>query len=182
VFTPGKPSRISVTTTLPATVNGVAVPAGTTRLPLPALSASPHAITVTATDAAGRRAVDRARVFPRGYLPTETARVVAAGIAFSVLPAEDNIQGDGVLRCKRVDAPRVQCEMAASGRRCQVIAAISYERHRLRWGTLGCFDSRRGYTRPHALRKGDWSCEDIDSSCPPPLFGKLKDEAILPAS
>jgi hypothetical protein len=182
VFTPGKPSHISVTTTLPATVNGVAVTAGTTRLPLPALSAHPHAITVTATDAAGRRAVDRARVFPRGYLPTETARVVAAGIAFSVLPVEDNIAGDGVLGCRRVNVSHVDCEMAPAGHKCQRIATISYSGHRLRWGSRDCFDTRRGYRRPHVLRKGDWSCEDIDSSCPPPLFGKLKDEAILPAS
>jgi len=182
VFTPGKPSHISVTTTLPATVNGIAVPAGTTRLPLPALSAHPRAITVTATDATGRRAVDRARVFPRGYLPTETAHLVAAGIAFSVLPVEDNIAGDGVLGCRRVNASRVDCRMAPAGHQCLAVAAISYSGHRLRWGTHGCFDTRRGYRRSRPLRKSDWSCEDIDSSCPPPLFGKLKDEAILPAS
>jgi hypothetical protein len=62
------------------------------------------------------------------------------------------------------------------------VAAISYAAHRLRWGTHGCFDARRGYRRPRVLRKGDWSCEDIDSSCPPPLFGKLKDEALLPGT
>jgi sugar lactone lactonase YvrE len=185
VFTPGRPSHISVTTTLPATLRAggrrIAVPAGTTRVPLPALSARPHAITVIATDAAGRRAVDRARVFPRGYLPDETARLVAAGIAFSVLGAED-IAGDGVLGCRRVDARRVDCEMAASGRRCQAVANISYAAHRLRWGTAGCFDTRRGYRRPRALRERDWSCEDIDSSCPPALFGKLTDDAVVPSS
>jgi hypothetical protein len=187
VFRPGKPGHISVTTTLPATVSvagtSTAVPAGSARLPLPALSAHPHTLTVVATDASGRRAIDRARVFPRGYLPEVTARVVAAGIAFTTLQA-GAIEGDGVLSCRRIGARRIDCAMAAAGRRCEVTTAISFAAGRVRWGTYGCpFASHPRYRRkPRPVRPGDWSCEEIGASCPAPLFGKLSAAAILPAS
>jgi hypothetical protein len=187
VFTPGRPSHVSVTTSLPAalSVDGrtTAVPAGTTRVPLGALTAHPHAITVVATDTAGRRAVDRARVFPRGYLPEETARVVAAGIAFTSLEA-GAIEGDGVLACRCLGARRVDCAMAAAGRRCEVTTAISFAAGRVRWGTYGCgYASHPRYRRhPRPVRPGDWSCSEIGASCPPPLFGKLRSAAILPSS
>jgi hypothetical protein len=187
VFTPGRPSRISVTTTLPATLTvagtTTAVPAGTTRVPLPALSARPHTIEVTATDASGRQAVDRARVFPRGYLPDETARDVAAGTAFSAL-GPVTIVGDGVLSCRRLGARRVDCAMASEGRHCRVTTAISFAAGRVRWGTYGCgYESHPRYRRhPRPLRRGDWSCEVVGASCPAALFGKLKDAAIVPSS
>ncbi len=108
---------------------------------------------------------------------------MAAGITFSALGNPGSIEGDGVLRCRRFGAHRVDCALAAAGRRCQATAAISFAAGRLRWGTYGCgFASRPRYRRhPRPLRRGDWSCEDIDTSCPPPLFGRLKPEALLDA-
>jgi hypothetical protein len=182
VFTPGAPSTLGVTTSLPATVAGTAVPGGAARVPLPALSDRPHTLELTATDAAGRRATARAQLFPRDYLPDGTARLVAAGIAFSALRRPSSIAGDGVLKCRRFGAHRVDCAMSANARRCQATAAISFAAGRLRWGTYKCgFTTRPRYRRhPRPLRRGDWSCEDIDVSCPPPLFGRLKPEGLLP--
>jgi len=189
VFTPGRSSAIGVSTSLPATVSlggaSTPVPGGASRVPLPALSARPHVITVTATDAAGRRADARAQIFPRDYLPDGTAREIAAGIAFTALGHPGSIAGDGVLGCHRIGARRVDCALASAGRRCQVTAAISFASDRLRWGTYGCgYKSRPRYRRhPRPLRRGDWACEDIDTTvCPPPLFGRLKPDALLPAS
>ena len=82
VFGPGRANAVHVSLTRPAgvtlTVAGhtttAALGAGESRLP-PGLSRRPHAVTLTASDAAGDRAYDRTRIFPERFLPEETALI-----------------------------------------------------------------------------------------------------------
>ena len=98
----------------------------------------------------------------------ETARARGRRHRVAALGNPGSIEGDGVLGCRRFGAQRVDCALAAAGRRCQVTATISFAAGRLRWGTYGCgYASRPRYRRrPRPLRRGDWSCEDIDTSLP----------------
>ncbi len=193
VFRPGHPAAVSVASTLPATVTlavdghttTAGVGAGTTRVPLPApLSGTkPHLLTLVAADAGGRRAEDAAKLYPAGWLADETARLVATGIDFTVLRA-DSIGGDGIVACRRFGAARVDCAMTDLGAHCKVVASVSLARGRLRWGTYRCgLRAHPHYTRrPRALRKGDWSCDEADTNCPPPLFGKVDESALVPSN
>ncbi len=174
------PAIASLIFTLAGTGTAGAVPDGTLAA---RANLQPNVSVAPLPDTAGRRAIDSARLFPRGYLPEETARVVAAGIAFTSLQA-GAIEGDGVLSCRRLGARRVDCAMAAAGRRCEVTTAISFAAGRVRRCTYGCgFASHPRYRRhPRPVRRGDWSCSETGASCPPPLFGKLSAASILPSS
>jgi hypothetical protein len=139
-------------------------------------------VSIVAVDAAGRRAFDRARVYPSPWLPDETAALVAVGVKAKVLPGPAS-EGSGLLRCARVSAVRVDCELVAGagGERCAT-AAISLAHGQLRWGAYGCDAPVPRRPASRTLRRRDWPCDRGDRSCPPLLFGKLDEAALVPSS
>ena len=139
------------------------------------LSRQPHIVTVTASDAAGDRAYDRTRIFPARWLPEETAELVAYALDI----------GDTVADCRRFGAARVDCEVFRDVA-CRGVASVSLAGGRLRWGTYRCrgaipFHRRPRYSRrPRPLRPGDW--RQCVSGCPPALFGRVDETALIPFS
>jgi hypothetical protein len=182
-----------VTTTLPATVTltldgrttRAEVGAGTTRIALPTRPSGPrpHTLALAAADGAGRRAEDRLRLYPPTWLPDEAGRLVAAGVASTVLGG-GGIEGDGISRCRRFGAGRVDCATSRGAKGCRVVTSVSLAHARLRWGTYACGlrAHPRYRRRPRALRKGDWTCRRADTACPPALFGRLGEAALVPSS
>ena len=189
VFAPGRAGAVSVALTLPATVTLTvaghtttqALGAGVSRLPLPPLRARPHMVSIVAVDGFGRRAFDRARVFPSPWLPEETAALVAVGVKARVLPGE----GTTLLRCTRAGAVRVDCDLVQGegGDHCGT-ATISFVHGRLRWGAKRCLDAVKVRVRlaPRVLRRRDWTCGLGDRRCPPRLFGRLAEAALVPSA
>ncbi len=189
----GGPTAVNVTTTLPATIalsldgrtTRAAVGAGTTRiaLPSPPSGARPRTLALMATDSAGRRAEDRLRLYPPAWLPDEAGRLAAAGVASTVLRG-GAISGDGVGRCRRFGAARVDCAIDRAGEGCHIVASVSLAHGRLRWGTYPCGlrAHPRYRRRPRPLRRKDWTCRKADAACPPAWFGKLGAGALVPSS
>jgi hypothetical protein len=192
IFTPGTPASITVSLTAPAEV-GVALsdgsrevaalrttlPAGDTRIDVPPLSGVPHVVELTATDAAGRVAQDRADLLPRGWLADRVGRMVARGLIFSATGAS-SVSGEGVGPCRRIAPGRIDCAMEPD-ERCDVVATIRLGADgRLRWGTYPCPIGRHTRTikRPRPLRRRDFSCSAPD--CPPPLFGTVAPRWLVP--
>jgi hypothetical protein len=184
VFTPGRPASVDVALTLPATVSlrvagrtiTQALPAGVSRVSLGELTAREHVVDLAATDAQGRRAGDRARVFPRGWLPADVAGKVAVALTKDV-SAND---------CRRLSAARVDCRHFTHPG-CRMVS-LRYSQERLRWGAYrGCeVRAHPRYTRaPGPLRRRDWHCGDehvaaLDSPCRPPWFGRVREARLIP--
>jgi hypothetical protein len=180
VFRPGRANAVHVALSLPATVTlkaggrsvSRALPAGQSTVALPPLSARPHAVTLAATDGAGRGAYDHAAVFPAGWLPEETARIVA-----------DAVTPERVATiCKRFAGGRVDCQDDSEGDPCVTIS-IRYADERVRWATYrGCVArAHPHYTRPpRPLRRRDWHCDPAGDRCEPALVGRVRETDIVP--
>jgi hypothetical protein len=155
----------------------MSLPAGESRVALPVLAGRPHTLTVTAEDAAGRVAVDRAQLVPRGWLADEFGRAVARGLVSDVL--DRSYSGGGILRCRRIAGDRIDCELSDDARRCDTTVAVKLGADgRLRWGTYRCGDAQR--PRLRRLRRSDYTCQLGDPSCPPPVFGVVADRWLVP--
>jgi hypothetical protein len=177
VFGPRRPADLRITLTQPAkvtlTVAGHtltrALPAGPARVRLPRLAPEPHAVTLAATDGAGRAARQRARVFPVGWLPSETAELVAGAVV---------AHGD-VEECRRIGPARVDCRLLVEPERCRNLT-VSYVHGRIRWAAAPCDDASAPQARSRPLRRRDWICDQ--RACPPPaLFGRVGEAAIIPS-
>jgi hypothetical protein len=175
VFSRARRATLHIALTQPATVAVAvaghtltrALPAGRSSVRLPArLPLKRDAVTVTATDAAGRQAVQREHVFPVGWLPTETAELVAGAL----------IAHSDVGDCDRVGSRRLDCQVDIEPERCRNVT-VTYVHGRLRWGTAKCSGPPASHSRP--LRRRDWLCRE--AGCPPPrLFGRVREAAIIP--
>jgi len=189
----GGPTAVNVATTLPATValsldgrtTRADVGAGTTRiaLPSPPSGAGPHMLVLAAADGAGRRAEDRIRLYPPTWLPDQAGKLVAAGVASTVLGG-GGIEGNGVSSCRRFGETRVDCAIDRAAKGCHVVVSVSLVRGRLRWGTYACGmgPHPRYRRRPRALHQRDWRCKKADTACRPAWFGKLDEAALVPSS
>jgi hypothetical protein len=174
---------VSVALSRPATVTltagghtiTTALPAGISRIPLALTSKQPVAVQLEA-DADGQRRFDLTRLYPSPWLSDDTAALIAYGVRRTVLPTATNGNG-GVGPCERRGAVRVDCQVYAD-RHCRRVA-IEYSGGRLRWGTSGC--RHRSRPRLRALRRRDWKCRAADDRCPPELFGKVEQTALLPS-
>jgi hypothetical protein len=133
----------------------------------------PQLVRLEAGTPDGQTAFDAVRLFPPHWLPTETAQLVAAGLRRRVLAGATRRQ-----HCRRVTATRVDCAVTAPGDRCAV-AAVAFTGGRLRWGTRGCSRALRVRLKP--LRRRDWACASGDRLCPPALFGRLTEAALVPS-
>jgi serine/threonine-protein kinase len=183
VFRPGRPNAVHVALTLPATLTlrsggrsvTRALPAGQSTVALPGpLSPRPHAVTLAAVDSAGRGAYDHAAVFPAGWLPEETARIVADAVAPERVATI----------CKRFAGGRIDCQDDSEADPCVTIS-IRYARERVRWGTYrGCEPrAHPRYSRPpRPLGRRDWHCEPTDEQCEPALLGRVREADIVPQS
>jgi hypothetical protein len=181
VFAPGQPAAVDVALDAPAsvslTVAGQTVhadlPAGSSRVALPALPASEQKVTLVAADGAGRRAYDRTHVFPDGWLPVETARLLADSRHLDTAA-----QG-----CRRFSAARVDCRIEPAEGGCPVIS-VRYVAERLQWGRYaGCaFHAHPRLRRAvRVLRPRDWLCPVDERHCRPALFGRVTEAQIIPA-
>jgi hypothetical protein len=181
VFRPGRANAVHVALTLPATVTLRAggrqvsrvLPAGQSTMALPPLSARPHTVTLAATDGAGRGAYDRAAVFPVGWLPEDTARIVVDAVA----PKRASTV------CWRFAGGRVDCQdESEAGDACAMIS-VRYAHERVRWGVYRGCERRRHprYTRrPRPLRRRDWNCVPGNDQCEPALLGRVREADIVP--
>jgi hypothetical protein len=149
------------------------LPAGTSRVALPPLSAGEHAVALVATDAAGRRAADHTRVFADGWLPVETARLVI-----------DSRRPDAAsYACRRFSASRVDCRLERPFRRDCSVVSVRYLRERLYTAAYaGCaFHARPRLRRPlHVLRRSEWRCPGDEPGCRPALFGRVTEAQLVP--
>jgi len=164
VFTPGGMQRISVSLTVPATVTltvaGRSVtrdlPLGVSELVLPAPpNARPSRVSLVAA-AGTRRAYDDVRIFPPGWLPTETGALVAGAIA------------SDVDHCRRFGAARVDCLTNKGDRDCRSVT-VRLIRDRLRYAEYGACAIRR-----HPRLRG--------SLRPVRGFGRIDEAALVPAT
>jgi hypothetical protein len=183
VFAPGRANVVHVALTLPATVTLTAgghsvtraLPAGQSAVPLPRrLSREAHGVTVTAADAAGRRAGDRTQVFPPGWLPTETAQLVGD----AVLPDAETSD------CRRFAGGRVDCMDGTPHDDCRAVS-LRFAHGRLSWGVYHACRTRahpRFAQAPRRLRRRDWHCDELDPHCQPALFGRLRELDVIPAA
>ena len=188
LFTAGDPAHVTLRLSAPASVT-VAIPevaplaqelaAGEHRIALPPLGARPQTLTVTATDAAGRTATDKAALYPRGWLSEPLARTVATSLVFHVLDPGSR-SGDGLKGCRRVAAGRVDCALSPEKDRCRrALSVVLGTDGRLRWGTYACPLSDRAKPRLQRLRSTDASCPH-DGACPMPWLGVVADRWLVP--
>jgi hypothetical protein len=164
VFTPGGMQGITVSLSMPATVTlSVAgqsltrdLPAGSTRLVLPSPpSARPYRVSLVASGGT-LRAYDDVRIFPPGWLPTETAALVAGTIA------------SDVDHCRRFGAARVDCLTNKGDFDCRSVT-VRLTRARLRWAEYRTCAIRSHPRLAHRLR-------------PAPGFGRIDEAALVPAT
>jgi hypothetical protein len=138
-------------------------------VPLPGgLPALPHTVRLAAADGAGLGAYDRGAVFPTGWLPEDTARIVADAVD----PPRSAIT------CRRFGAGRVDCQDETEDT-CRMVS-VHYARERVRWGAYrGCEPrAHPRYTRaPRPLRARDWHCRP---RCRPALLGRVREADIVP--
>jgi hypothetical protein len=176
VFARGRRATLHVTLTRPATLTVTvaghkltrALPAGRSTVRLPRLPLARQAVTLEARDAAGGEAVERAHVYPVGWLPAETAKLVADSLLAHSF-AES---------CNRRSPARVSCRMDVSPDRCRDVA-VSYVHGRIRWSSAPCDDAFDHHPRVRTLRRSDWLCSE--TFCPPPaVFGRVGETALMP--
>ena len=176
VFTPGGMQNVSVSLTVPATVTltvaGRSVtrelPAGVSKVAVPSPpDARPERVGLVAT-ADTRRAFDAVRIFPPGWLPTETGALVAGVIA------------SDVDHCRRFGAARVDCLTNKGDSNCHSVT-VRLTRDRLRWAEYGPCAIRSHPRLAHAprpLTRANSGCE----FCSPRLFGIIDEAALVPSS
>ena len=176
MFTPGALHAVTVSLTEAATVTLTAggssithaLPAGTSRVVTPPLERDrPQRIELAAT-AGTRRAFDAVRVFPPGWLPTETAARVAGIVA------------SDVDHCHRFGATRVDCLTNKGDYDCHSVT-VRLTRDRLRWAEYDRCAIRSHPRLAHALRpltRANSGCQD----CSARLFGRIDEAAIVPAT
>ena len=194
IFAPGRPAFTTVSLTAPAevtitvkhggtvvTTSSHELAAGESRIGLPALGRERYTVELSARDASGRVAADRASVQPRGWLASTLARSLAEALVFSGTTAPD-YGGSGVGRCRRFAPGRVDCVLLPRSRYRTVLTTRLAAGQRLRWGTYrGPIARHRRLVGPlRNLRRRDYSCEETDTSCPPPLFGRIADRWLVP--
>ncbi|MDA0173519.1 hypothetical protein OJ998_30725 [Solirubrobacter taibaiensis] len=189
IFAPGVPTPLTLRLSAPATVRvdvgGGPVlerelPAGETRVELPPRPGEPQAVSVTATDTGGRTASDRATLYPRGWLSEPLARFVAEGLFFHVIDASSR-SGDGLSGCRRFGANRFDCALSPEQDVCRraISVVIGADGH-LRWGTYRCPIAPTARPSLQRLKRNQLSCSAGDSSCPPPIFGRVDDRWLVP--
>ena len=176
VFTPGGMQGLTVSLSMPATVTlsvaGQSVtrelPAGVSRLVLPSPPATrPYRVSLAAA-AGALRAYDDVRIFPPGWLPTETGALVAEVIA------------SDVDHCRRFGAARVDCLTNKGDRNCHSVT-VRLRDDRLRWAEYGPCAIRshpRLRHRTRAITVADWGCD----LCPKHLFGRVDEASLVPAT
>jgi hypothetical protein len=175
---------VSLSLTVPAAVTlrvagrtvTAQLPAGVSRVPLPALpAAEPHRVRLIATTP-GHAAYDDSRLYPSRWLPTETAALVAQDLAHRVLRHPDPL-GSRVAECHRFSATRVDCVLDGDRHTCG-IAAVSYVHDRLRWSAYGCDFRRRLTRRWRPLTRREAHCGTGGPPCP---AGRVTEEELLPS-
>jgi sugar lactone lactonase YvrE len=170
------PTRaIGVALTLPATVavgvaghtTTLALPAGVSEVPLPGPLPTERAllVRVTATDATGRRAFDRAHLYPQGWLPAADAQLVISTLHPHAVPHG----------CRRVGPGRMDCGLTSPDG-CRRVT-VELAGGRLRTGTSPCRHPRA----PKPLRAAQWTCERSAPFCSPPWFGRVTEADLLPS-
>jgi hypothetical protein len=176
VFTPGGMQGLTVSLNMPATVTlSVAghsvtrdLPAGISRLVLPSPPAArPYRVSLVAT-AGALRAYDDVRIFPPGWLPTETGALVAEVIA------------SDVDHCRQFGAARVDCLTNKGDSNCHSVT-VRLRDDRLRWAEYGPCAIRshpRLRHRTRAITVADWGCD----LCPKHLFGRVDEASLVPAT
>jgi hypothetical protein len=175
VFSRARRATLHVALTQPATVAVTVakhtltrmLPAGRSSVRLPAgLPIRREAVTLTATDAAGRQVVERGHVYPVGWLPSETAQLLAGAL----------VAHSSVEECDRASSRRIDCRADIEPDGCRVVS-VSYVHGRLRWDAVKCRGMSASHSRP--LRRRDWLCGQ--AGCPPPaLFGRVGEAALIP--
>jgi hypothetical protein len=166
---------IGVALTLPADVtlevaghaSTLALPAGASEVPLPGPlpTGRPLLVRLTATDATGRQAFDRAHLYPQGWLPNGPALLM-----IETLHPHASPHG-----CRRLGPGRVDCGLT-SPRGCRRVT-VELAGGRLRSGAYAC--GHRPRSRP--LRAARWTCEPESPSCPPRWFGRVTEADLLPS-
>jgi hypothetical protein len=195
LFQPERPAATTVVLRSPATVTltvfrgaqtayqtQLALPAGESRLPLPALEGVPHVITVDAVDDTGRVAHDRAALLPRGWLADELARDVANAKLLDAIDAS-TYTPDGITGCRRLAPSRVDCRVAVADKGCDAVVTVRLGVDgRLRWGSYRCPISVSAplvhRLRPMSAR--DTCFEPGGSGCLPPVTGIVPDRWLVP--
>jgi hypothetical protein len=164
VFTPGGMQRITVSLTAAAAVTlslaGRSVtrelPAGSSEVVLPSPpNPRPYPVSLMAA-AGGLRAYDDVRIFPPGWLPTETGALVAGAIA------------SDVDHCRRFGAARVDCLTNKGDRDCRSVT-VRLARDRLRYAEYRTCAIRRHPRVGGSLR-------------PVRGFGTIDEAALVPAT
>jgi hypothetical protein len=195
IFDPDRPAHATVALTGAADVTvsvsdgrrqvaqlQAALGAGESRLELPPLARRPHTISISARDASGRVAADRAAHLPRGWLALTLARATAHELAFTVTGA-DSISGDGILGCRRMAAGRVDCSVSPDGEICETVASVRLGADgRMRWSAYNCpiRTQARPRLRLRRVARADLTCEAGDTGCPPPVFGVVSARWLVP--
>jgi hypothetical protein len=176
VFTPGGMQAVTVSLTAPASVTlsvagrsvTAALPAGLSRVAFPAPArARPETVSLVAT-ADTRRAFDALRIFPPGWLPTETGALVAGIIA------------SDVDHCHRFGATRVDCLTNKPDYNCHSVT-VRLTRDRLRWAEYGPCAIRSHPRLTHAprpLTRANSGC----GYCSSRLFGSIDEAALVPST
>jgi hypothetical protein len=176
VFTPGGMQNVSVSLTAPAsvtvTVAGRSVtrdlPAGVTKVAVPSPgNARPERVSLVAT-AGTLRAYDDVRIFPPGWLPTETGALVAGIIA------------SDVDHCHRFGARRIDCLTNKPDYNCHSVT-VRLSGDRLRWAEYGPCAIRSHPRLAHAprpLTRANSGC----GYCSSGLFGRIDEAALVPAT
>jgi hypothetical protein len=194
LFTPGRPGTTTIRLTAAAVLTlqvrdgdalvstqTVSLPAGESRVPLPALADRPYALSASATDAGGRTAEDHAAVYPRRWLSMPLARSVAQALIHAATRA-DGYSGDGIAGCVRAAPWGVDCRLNPFLYCSAVVSLRLGDDHVLRWATRRCPSGKplRVRRRLAPLRRTDYSCLSDDPDCPPPVFGVISPRWLVP--
>jgi len=164
VFTPGGMQEVTVSLTAPATATLSAaghsvtreLPQGVSKVVLPSPPAArPYRVSLLATSGA-LRAYDDVRIFPPGWLPTETAALIA-----------DDVASD-VDHCHRFGAARVDCLTNKPDSDCRSVT-VRLAGDRIWWAEYSPCAIRSHPHLAHALR-------------PSRRFGRIDEAALVPAT
>jgi hypothetical protein len=132
------------------------LPAGVSSLVLPSPPAArPYRVSLVAT-AGTLRAYDDVRIFPSGWLPTETGALVADAVA------------SDVDHCRRFGATRVDCLTNKGDDDCRGVT-VRLARDRVWWAEYGTCAIRSHPHLAHPLR-------------PSRDFGRIDEAALVPAT
>jgi hypothetical protein len=169
----------TVTLTVAGHVTTTQLPAGRSRVELPAVPADrPHRLWLAATAADGQRTYDDVRLYPPVWLPQQTAELLANTLAHRVVHLGDS--AIPVDHCRRFDAGRIDCRLHGERKRDCASITLSFAGGRVRWGGYGC----RLREHPHYTRRlrplsgRDAGCHPGRPGC---LAGRIDEAALLPS-